>query len=76
MGGYPLHGQGPGGVSDLGGETADGTVTVEDTGQKVEIHLDGGGKGGGGILDDGGVYQAAAEHSCTVHRYTITVRPV
>ena len=31
------------------------------------IHLDGGGKVGGGIFYDGGVYQAAAEHGCTVH---------
>ena len=65
-----------GGVSDPGGETADGTSPVEDTVQEVEIHLGGGGKGGGVILEDGGVYQAAAEHGRTVHCYAITVRPV
>ena len=42
----------------------------------MEINLISGGKGGGNILDDGGVYQAAAEHGCTVHRYVVTVRPM
>ena len=41
-----------------------------------EIHLSGGGKVGGGIIANGGVYQAAAEHGCKVHCYTITARPV
>ena len=76
LGGHPLHRQGPGGVSDPGGEMADGTAPAEDTGWEVEIHLDGGGKAGIGIFDYGGVYQAAAEHSCRVHRYVITIRPV
>ena len=64
----PPHGKGPGGVSDPGGETDDGMAPTEETGQEVDIHLGSGGKGGGGILDDGGVYQAAAEHGRTVHR--------
>ena len=42
----------------------------------MKIHLGGVGKGGVGILDNGGVCQAAAEHSHTVHRYVITVRHV
>ena len=41
----------------------------------MKIHL-GGGKGGGGNLENGGVYQAVEEHGCTVHCYVITVRPV
>ena len=49
---------------------------MEDTGREVEIHIGGGGKVGGGILDNGEVYQAAAEHGCTLHPYVITVRPV
>ena len=66
-----------GGGSDPGGKTADGTGTVEDTGQEVGIHLGSGdGKGGGGILNDGGVYQAAAEHGRTLHRYAINVRAI
>ena len=32
--------------------------------------------GGGGVLDNVVSNQAVAEHGCTVHRYTITVRPV
>ena len=59
----PPPGQGPGGVSDPGGETDDRTDTAEDTGQEVEIYLGGGGR----LLDNGGVYQAAAEHGRTVH---------
>ena len=42
--------------SDPGGETDDSTAPAEDTGKEVEIHLGGGIKGGGGILDNGGVY--------------------
>ena len=48
----------------------------EDTVQEVKIHLSGGGKVGGGIIDNVGVYKASAEHICIVHRYVITVRPV
>ena len=55
---------------------SDRTAPAEDTGQEVEIHLGGVGKGGGGILDGEGVYQVTAEHGCTVHCYAITVRPV
>ena len=55
---------------------ADGTANAEDNGRDVEIHLDGGGKGDGGFLDDGGIRQVAPEHGRTVYRYTITVRPV
>ena len=72
----PPHGQGPGGVSDPVGETADRTAPEEDSVQEVEIHLVSGGKGGGGVLDNGGIRQAAPEHNRTVHRYAITVRPV
>ena len=71
-----MHGQGPGGVSDLGVETADRTSPEEEIRQEVDIHLGGGGKGGGRIIDYGGVYQAAAKNSRTVHCYAITVRPV
>ena len=49
---------------------------MEDNGRDVEIHLGGGGKGGGGFLDYGGIRQAAPEHGCTVYFYVITVRPV
>ena len=55
---------------------ADGTAPVGDTGREVEIHLGSGSTGGDSILDYGGVYQAVAEHGCTVHCYTIIVRPV
>ena len=59
MGGHPPHGNGPGGVSDSGGERSDGTAPVEENGQDVKIHHGGGGKGGGGFLDNGGICQAA-----------------
>ena len=52
------------------------TDPVEDNGRYVEIHLDDGGKGGGGVLDDGGIRQAAPGHGHTFYRYEITVRPV
>ena len=76
MDGHPPHGQGPRGVSEPGGDIADGTAPAEDTGQEVEIHLRGGGKGEGVILDDGVLYQVVAEYSSTVHLYDIPVRPV
>ena len=72
---YP-HGQDRGRVSDPGGETYDRMAPTEDTAMEEEIHLSGGGKVGGGIIANGGVYQAAAEHGCKVHCYTITDRPV
>ena len=49
---------------------------MEDTRQEVEIHLGGGGKGGGSIFDNRGLYQEAEEHGRTVYRYMITVRPL
>ena len=42
----------------------------------MEIHLRGGGKGVEGVLDYGGIRQAAPEHGLTVRCYAITVRPV
>ena len=72
----PRMGKALGGGSGPGDETVDGTAPVEDTGQGVDIHLGGDGKGGGGVLDDGGIYLAAPEHGRTVHHYVITVRPV
>ena len=76
LGGHPPQGQGPGGVSYPGGNTAYGLAPAEDTRREVEIKLGNSGKGGGRIIDEGGVYQAAAEHSRTVHCYKITVRTV
>ena len=61
-----------GGVSDPGGETADGTAPAEENVWDVEIHLRSGGKGGGRVLDDGGICQAAPEHGGTVYCYAIT----
>ena len=42
----------------------------------MDIHLGGNGTGGRGVLDDGGIHQAATEHDRTLHHYAITVRPV
>ena len=55
---------------------ADGKAPAEDTGREMEIHIGSGGKKEGRILYNGGLYQAAAEHSRTVYCYAITVRPV
>ena len=63
-------------VSGSGSKMVDGTAPAEDNGQEMYIHLSGDGKGGGGVLDNGGIHPAAPEHGCTVHRYKITVRPV
>ena len=68
--------KGPGGVSYPGGETSDGKAPVEDNGQDAEIHLGSGGKGGGGVLDDGEIRQAEPEHGCTAYHYVITARPM
>ena len=45
---------------------ADMIDPAEDNGRDVEIHLVGGGKGGGGFLGDGGIRQEAPEHGLTV----------
>ena len=76
LGGHPPHGKGTGGFSGPGSETSDGTATAENTGQDVNIHFVSNGKGGGRVLDNGEIHQAAQEHSHTVHCYAITVRPV
>ena len=47
---------------------------MEDKGRDVEIHLGGSCKGGGRVLDDGGIRLASPEHSHTVYCYAITVR--
>ena len=49
MGDYPPHGPGPGGVSGPGGATIDRAVTAAAGRREMGIHLDGGGKGVGGI---------------------------
>ena len=72
----PCMGKALGGGSDPGGEMADGTAPAEDTGREVEMHLGSNGKGGGGVIDNGGIHQAAPEYGRIVHRYAITVRPV
>ena len=48
----------------------------KETGQEVDIHRSGNGTGGGMVLDDGGIHQAATEHGCIVNCYAITVRPM
>ena len=63
-------------VSGSDSEMVDGTAPAEDNGQEMYIHLSGDGKGGGGVLDNGGIHQAAPEHGRTVDRCAITVRPV
>ena len=65
-----------GGGSGPGDKTADGTAPAEDTIRAVDIHLVGDDKGGGGVIDNEGIHQAAPEHGRTLHLYTITVRPV
>ena len=35
---------------------------------EVDIHLVGGGKVGGGVIEDGGICQAAPEQGRTLHR--------
>ena len=72
----PHIGKALGGVSGPGGETVDGKAPSEDTRQEGDIYLVGNGKVGEGVIDDGGIHPAAPEHGRTVHRCTITVRPV
>ena len=55
LGGHPPHGNGPGGDSDLVGETDDETAPAEGNIQDVDIHLVGDGKECGGFTDDGGI---------------------
>ena len=40
------------------------------------VHLCGGGKGGGGVPEDGGIHSEMIEHGRTTYRYAITGRPV
>ena len=65
-----------GGGSGPGSETVDRTAPAEGTGQEVDTHLGGEGKGGGGVLEDVVIHPEVPEHGHTVHHYAITVRPV
>ena len=65
-----------GGGSGPGGETVDRKAPTKDNGQEVDIHLGGNVKGGVRVLGNEGIHPVAEEHVRTVHRYTITVRPV
>ena len=76
LGGHSMNGKGPGGGSGPGGKTSDGMARADETGEDVNIYLGGESKGGGGVPDDGGLHPEAPEHSPTVHRCTITFRPV
>ena len=42
----------------------------------MDTQIVGDSKRGGGVLDDGGIHPAVLEHGCTLHLYTITVRPM
>ena len=44
-----------GGGSEPGDYTYDGTAPAEENGRDMEIHLDGGGQGGGRVLNDVGI---------------------
>ena len=46
---------------------ADGKAPTDNNGQDVEINLSGGSKGGGGVLDNGLIRQAALEHDHIVY---------
>ena len=76
LGGNPPQGKGPWGASDPVVKTTEGKTPTEDNGWDVDINLSGSGNVCGGVLDNGGIHQAAPEHGRTVYCYTITVRPV
>ena len=72
----PCMGKALGGFQTQVARQLSGKLPCEDNGRDVEIHLDGGSNGGGGVLDNGGICQAALEHGRTVYCYAITVRPM
>ena len=49
MGGYPPYGTGPGGFPIPVGTATDGAAATAEVGQKVVVHLSGGGERGGGV---------------------------
>ena len=49
VGGYPLHGTGPGGSPRPGGTATDRAAATSEFGWKVGVHLGGGGNRGGGV---------------------------
>ena len=67
MVGHPPHGQGLGRVPGLGGAASDRADPVTENILEVGVHLISNGKGGGRVIDDGGVNSAKVEHGRTIH---------
>ena len=76
MGGYPPHGTVPGGFTRPGGAATTREASTEEAGWDMGVHLGGGGKIGGGVLDDGDLHLAKAEYGRTVYCDTTDSGPV
>ena len=76
MGGRPPHGQGLGRVPGLGGAASNRAAPVAENILEVGVHLISNDKGGGRVIDNGGVNSAKAEHGRTIHCYAISSGPV
>ena len=76
MGGHPLHGPGPGGVTVPGGANIDVEAPAAVDRWEMGIHLGGGSKGGVRIWGDGRVHSEKEEHGRTFHSYAIAYGPM
>ena len=62
MGSYPPHGPVPEGVPEPGDKETDSEAPMAESERKVRKHLGGGGKSGGGVLDDRDMQNTVAQY--------------
>ena len=58
---------GPGGFPRPDGEVTDGAAATAEVGWDMGVHLNGGGKRGGGVQSDGNLHLAKSEYGCSVY---------
>ena len=76
VGGYPMHGTGPGEFPRSSGAETDGAASMAEVRQKVGVYLGGGGERGDSVLADVNLHSAKAEYGRAVYYNAINYGPM